>query len=341
MTGNRTADGAIRVSYHVKIESFEGPFDLLLALVTQHKVKIGSISISEVADQYIEYIEKMQDLDMDVASEFLIVASNLLAIKSASLLPGEEDSAGEGGDGYDPEELTVEQTTDILVGRIITYYQYKRLAGMLGQRMKSESMMHPRTAGPDKKFLNLLPDYLEDVTLDGLGRVCASLMAKRETFLLDAEHITAKPIAVEDFIDELSGRLETERHITFDEVAEDAPDNAHVVGSFLAILEMYKRGMVDLEQEDPDDPIEIDYIDPDRWSEFALESGPDDDGEDGGGADGAVGIDDAGAGGGTDGGGSVAGKAAGAGTVGDSAAGDDDADDEEDEGVAQGAEESR
>lgn len=323
------------MSYHVKIESFEGPFDLLLALVTQHKVKIGSISISEVTDQYIEYIDKMQDLDMDVASEFLVVASNLLAIKSASLLPGDEER-DDAGDDLDPDELTVEQTTDLLVSRIITYYQYKRLAGMLGQRMKGESMMHPRTAGPDPEFLGLLPDYLENVTLEGLGLVCASLMAKRETFLLDAEHIAAKPIAVEDFIDELNGRLETERHITFDQVAEDAPDNAHVVGSFLAILEMYKRGMVDLEQEDPDDPIEIDYIDPDRWSEFALESGPDDDGEDGGGADGAVGIDDAGAGGGTDGGG-VAGKAAGAGTVGDSAAGDD----EEDEGMARGAEESR
>ncbi len=257
------------MSYRVKIDSFEGPFELLLALVTQHKVKIGSISISEVADQYIAYIEQMQDLDMDVASEFLVVASTLLAIKSRSLLPAEKTDQ-EDEDTSELGELTVEQATNLLVTRIITYYQYKRVAAMLGSRMQNESMMYPRTAGPDPDFLGLLPDYLENVSLTGLGLVCATLMAKRETILLDAEHIAAKPIAVETFIDNVLLRLEDKHHMTFDELTQDAGDNAHVVGSFLAILEMYKRGMVELLQDCPGDPILIDYRDPDTWAQYAL-----------------------------------------------------------------------
>ena len=258
----------VQVSYRVKIDSFEGPFELLLALVTQHKVKIGSISVSEVADQYIAYIEQMQDLDMDVASEFLVVASTLLAIKSRSLLPVEKSDDGD--DESELGELTVEQATNLLVARIITYYQYKRLAAMLGSRMQNESMMHPRTAGPDPDFLGLLPDYLENVSLEGLGLVCATLMARRETILLDAEHIAAKPIAIESFISTVTVRLEQKRHMTFDELTSDAGDNAHVVGSFLAILEMYKRGMVELLQNSPKDPITIDYRDPDTWAQYAL-----------------------------------------------------------------------
>jgi segregation and condensation protein A len=253
------------LSYHVKIDSFEGPFELLLALVTQQKVKIDSISISEVTDQYLEYVQEMEDLDMDVASEFLVVASTLLSIKARSLLPAEKKETEEESD-----ELTFEQAADLLATRIITYYKYKRVASMLGSRMQNESMMHPRTLGPDPEFMGLLPDYLEGVTLEGLGLVCASLMARRETFLLDAEHIAAKPLAVNDYVKSISVRLSEEKSTTFSKLVEDAEDTAHVVVSFLAILEMYKRGMIDLRQPTPEDQIDIDYIEPEHWGEFAA-----------------------------------------------------------------------
>ncbi len=254
------------MSYRVKIESFEGPFELLLALVTQQKVKIGSISISEIADQYLEYVEEMQELDLDVASEFLIVASTLLSMKAKALLPSEEPSSE---DGDELEKLTLEQAADLLAERVLTYYQFKRIAWMLDSRMQNESMMHPRQVGPDPEFLGLLPDYLEGVALEGLAVVCASLMAKRETFLLDAKHIAAKPIAVETYVDSITKVMREKRHITFDEILEESRDTVHIVVSFLAILEMYKRGMIDLNQADSKSPINIDYIDPSKWNEFA------------------------------------------------------------------------
>ena len=132
--------------------------------------------------------------------------------------------------------------------------------------------MHPRTAGPDQEFLGLLPDYLEGVSLEGLGIVCASLMAKRESFLLDAEHIAAKPISVETYIANVEQQLSNRRRMTFSEIIADAEDNAHIVVSFLAILEMYKRGMIILEQEEPGKPINVDYIDPSEWEKYAMDS---------------------------------------------------------------------
>ena len=263
------------MSYRVKIESFEGPFELLLALVAQQKVKIGSISVSEVADQYIEHIHSMEELDMDVASEFLEVASTLLAMKAKALLPADKSD----DDELELGELTLEQAADLLAARIIAYYQYKRVAAMLGSRMRNESMMYPRVAGLEPQFLGLLPDYLEGVTLEGLGLVCATMMARRETFLMDAEHIAAKPIAVETYVDSITSRLSRKRNMTFRELIADAEDNAHIVVSFLAILEMYKRGMIDLQQENPGDEIQVSYVDPEHWSELALVDEEEADGE--------------------------------------------------------------
>lgn len=258
------------MAHRIKIESFEGPFELLLSLVTSQKVAIGSISISEVADQYMEHLDKMEELDMDVASEFLIIASTLLSLKAKALLPADEVSDDELDDEF--ANLTVEQTTNILAERIINYYKYKRVATMLGSRMQNESMMHPRTAGPDPEFLRILPDYLENVTLFGIAVICASLMAKRETFLLDAEHITAKPVAIEIYIKAFENRIRREKRATFGELLDNPKDLPSVVASFLAILEMYKRGMIDLVQEESDSQIQIDYIDPSEWDKFAMKT---------------------------------------------------------------------
>ena len=273
------------MSYRVRIESFEGPFELLLSLVTQQKVKIGSISVSEIADQYMEHVREMERFDMDVASEFLVVASTLLNMKAQALLPLAPPKKRRGGEEEDDEDtgaLTLVETANLLAARILTYYQYKRVAAMLGTRMQNESTMHPRTAGPDAEFLGQLPDYLENVTMEGLGLVCATLMARREEFLLDAEHIAAKPIAVESYVASICdrlARLEGERKLQFAEIVSDAGDMAEVVVSFLAILEMYKRGMIDLRQPEPGQPIDVVYNDPSIWKELALDESDENDDE--------------------------------------------------------------
>ena len=166
------------MSYKVRTQAFSGPFDLLLQLVTRQKVTIGSIAIAEVANQYLEEVERMRDLDLDVASDFVLVASTLLDIKAASLVPAEpvrsssEDFDDEDDDleGLDPDEAR-----EVLIARLIAYKQFRGAAAALAARSEAESRMHPRTVGADPEFLGLMPDYLEGITLRSLAVICADI----------------------------------------------------------------------------------------------------------------------------------------------------------------------
>jgi len=248
------------VSYRVKIESFEGPFQLLLALVSEQKVDIGKVSVLEVADQYLSYVDSMHDLDMDVASDFLVVAATLLSLKAAALLPEESVNLGD-----DLDDLSPAEARDILVARLIAYKQFKNIAATLGARLEAEGRMHARQAGLEQAFLGLLPDYLEGVTLHGLAIICADLAARREVFLLEAEHIASKPIPLETRIDELLRRLEKKRKLTFGALLEGSTDTTLIVVNFLALLELYHRGVIDLEQAQTFSEIEIAYRSPEDW----------------------------------------------------------------------------
>lgn len=180
------------MSYKVRIDSFEGPFDLLLYLVSRQKVDIGAISITEIADQYLAEVSRMETLDLDVASDFLLVASTLLEIKAQSLIPRERDELDD-----DLAELAPSEARDMLVERLMEYKKFKNAAAVLHNRFIAEGRMHTRPFGPDADFLGLMPDFLEGVSLDALAYQAAAALARREVFLLESEHIAAKPIPVE------------------------------------------------------------------------------------------------------------------------------------------------
>ena len=135
------------MSYKVRIDSFEGPFDLLLYLVSRQKVDIGVISISEIIDQYLAEISNLKDLDLDVASDFLLVAATLLKIKAESLLPKEKVQVEE-----EFAELSPGEARDILIERLLSYKTYKNAAHALNSRFEAEGRMHARPFGPDKEF---------------------------------------------------------------------------------------------------------------------------------------------------------------------------------------------
>ena len=243
------------MSYKVHIDSFEGPFDLLLHLVSRQKVDIGAISITQIADQYLAEVARMDSLDLDVASDFLLVASTLLEIKAESLLPRERDAATD-----ELEELAPSEARDILVERLLSYKQHKNAAAALHARFVSEGRMHPRPFGPDACFLNLMPDYLKDVTLDGLALLAARALARRDVFLLESEHIAAKPIPVEVHVRAIHQRIRNKKRLRFSELADARTPLPVVVVTFLAILELYKRAMVKVEQKAAFGDIDIRYI---------------------------------------------------------------------------------
>lgn len=255
------------MSYKVRIDSFEGPFDLLLYLVSRQKVDIGAISITEIADQYLEEVSRMDSLDLDVASDFLLVASTLLEIKAQSLIPRERTELDE-----EFAELAPSEARDILVERLMEYKKYKNAAAVLHNRFIAEGRMHTRPFGPDACFLGLMPDFLAGVTVDALAYQAAAALARREVFLLESEHIAAKPIPVEVHARAIHQRIRNRKKMRFSELVGPETPKEVLVVTFLAILELYKRVMVNLVQDEAFGDIAIDYIE--GSGELNLE-GPD------------------------------------------------------------------
>lgn len=251
------------MSYRVSTQAYSGPFDLLLQLVSRQKVDIGAISISEVAEQYLEEVERLEALDLDVASDFLLVASTLLDIKAASLVPDDAPRRARDVDPDDYEDLADldgDQLREVLIQRLIAYKQFKGAAAALGARFEAESRMHPRVAGPDPEFLNLMPDYLAGITLRGLAVICADLDGRRETFLLEAEHVAPHRVPLELTVASVDRLTMAHPHMTFAEVLGGDVATEHVVVTFLAILELAKRGAVTLEQDELFGTIEINRV---------------------------------------------------------------------------------
>ena len=254
------------MSYRVSTQVYSGPFDLLLqqdntSLTTEQKqlgekVDIGAISISEVAEQYLAEAERIEALDLDVASDFLLVAATLLDIKAASLVPQEAPRKVDDDDDKFDEDLEELSTLDgdalreVLIQRLIAYKQFKGAAAALGARMQAESRMHPRVAGPDPEFLGLMPDYLAGITLRGLAVICADLDGKRQTFLLEAEHVAPHRVPLDLTVASVDRFTLAHQTCTFRELLDGEATAEQLVVTFLAMLELAKRGSLTLSQEE-------------------------------------------------------------------------------------------
>lgn len=248
------------MSYRVQTQAYSGPFDLLLQLVSRQRVDIGAISISEVADQYLAEVERMGELDLDVASDFVLVASTLLDIKAASLVPQDAPAAADEDEDDEFADLSPDEAREVLIARLIAYKQFRNAAAALGARMEAQARMHPRTAGPDPEFLNTMPDYLEGITLRGLAVICADLDSRREGFLLEAEHIAPKRLPVALTVASVDRVTRAKPHLTFSELLDGESTPEQVVVTFLAILQLYKLGSVRLTQDENFADIDIDRI---------------------------------------------------------------------------------
>ena len=251
------------MSYKVNTATYSGPFDLLLQLVSRQKVAIGSISISEVADQYLAEVDAMEELDLDVASDFVLVASTLLDMKAHALVPQDVSlKSSYDEDEYDDEldGLSPDEAREVLIARLIAYKQFRNAGAALGSRMEAESYMFPRSVGPDPDSLNLMPDYLEGITLRSLAVICADIDSKRETFLLEAEHVAPKRLPVALTVASVDRLTRSKGKVTFSELLDGQDTPEIVVANFLAVLELFKRGLVRVQQDVIFGEIEIEHI---------------------------------------------------------------------------------
>jgi len=241
------------MAFEVATPVYEGPFDLLLHLILKEEVDIHEVSLTRIVEAYLEEIQRMQMLDLDVATEFLLIASTLVELKTRRLLPGREDMDLD-------EELALWSERDLLLARLLDCKTFKDVASVFSQLTERASLSFPRRSGPDERFADLLPDMLDGVTPVRLQRAYLRVTQPKPPTSIDLFHVAPIRASVADALMEMLDTLPKLGKVTFRQITEAIYDRIEVVVRFLAILELYKQGRVTLEQSDRFGEIEVQWI---------------------------------------------------------------------------------
>src|SRR3954470_13454581 len=242
-TGGLDPD-ALSSGFAVRLDNFEGPFDLLLSLIGKHKLDVTEVALSQVTDEFIAHIKAGGDVwDLDQTTSFLLVASTLLDLKAARLLPA--------GDVEDEDDLALLEARDLLFGRLLQYRAFKQVASVLERRLAEEALRFPRSVGLDDRFANLLPDVLIGLGLEEFATLAAKALEPKPDPELSLAHIHAPTVSVREQAHVVVERLKVQGMLTFRKLAGDAPDMMTRVARFLALLELFREGVVAFDQVSP------------------------------------------------------------------------------------------
>ena len=237
-------DARAASGFEVHLDVFEGPFDLLLALISKHKLDITEIALSSVTDEFIAYIRARADgWDLDQASYFLVVAATLLDLKAARLLPA--------GEVDDEEDLALLEARDLLFARLLQYRAYKEVVAVLASRMAAAGRRFPRRVPMEPRFVDLLPEVLLGLGPAEFAMIAARALAPKRPPVVSTAHLHMPRTSVREQLNILSERLIQLRRATFRQLAADCLDTYEVVARFLAVLELYRRDRVSFDQVVP------------------------------------------------------------------------------------------
>ena len=233
--------------FEVHLDVFSGPFDLLLGLISKHKLDITEIALAKVTDEFIAHIKANQsgadgapEWDLSQASEFLLVAATLLDIKAARLLPQLSPQ--------DEEDLALIEARDLLFARLLQYRAFKDIAATFAERMATAGRMVPRQAGIEPQFAALLPELIITITPEQLAMVAARAMTPKVAPTVGLEHLHAPAVSVREQATIVGHRLRRERACSFRSLVADADSTLVIVARFLALLELFREAAIVFEQ---------------------------------------------------------------------------------------------
>ncbi|MFH8774664.1 segregation/condensation protein A [Streptomyces sp. NPDC017958] len=228
--------------FKVRLSNFEGPFDLLLQLISKHKLDVTEVALSKVTDEFMAHIRAMgPDWDLDQTTEFLVVAATLLDLKAARLLPAAEVE--------DEADLALLEARDLLFARLLQYRAYKQIADIFNQRLDEEARRYPRTVGLEPQHAELLPEVVISIGPEGFAKLAVKAMQPKAKPQVYVDHIHAPLVSVQEQAGIVVARLRELGEASFRALVEDTDDTLTVVARFLALLELYREKAVALEQE--------------------------------------------------------------------------------------------
>jgi segregation and condensation protein A len=248
-----SSTGEAATGFSVRVGEFEGPFDLLLTLISKHKLEVTELALHRVTDEFIGYIRAQGGTwDLDEASGFLVVAATLLDLKAARLLPS--------GEVEDEEDLALLEARDLLFARLLQYRAYKEVAALFAERMAGASKRFPRTVGLEPQFAALLPEVLIGLGPDQFAALAARALAPKPVPQVSTEHIHVQRVNVREQAAIIVDRLRRHRTTTFRALVADCETTLLVVGRFLALLELYREQVISFEQITPLGDLTIRWI---------------------------------------------------------------------------------
>jgi segregation and condensation protein A len=225
----------------VETPVYEGPFDLLLQLILAEEVDLYEISLARIVDAYLAEIERMQSLDLDVATEFLLIAATLVELKARRLLPGS-------GDVDLDDELALWEERDLLLARLLECKTFKDVSGVFATLSEQASATVARQVGADERFDGVAPDLLARVTPDDLRDAAIVALTPKPVPRIDLHHVAPIRASVADAVAELVDELPRVGRITFARLTAGVAERLEVIVRFLAVLELFKQGLVEVDQ---------------------------------------------------------------------------------------------
>lgn len=238
------------MAYEVCTPVFAGPFDLLLHLILRDRIDLYAVSIAEIVDAYLAELERMEGCDLEVTTEFLLIAATLVELKARRLLPDDIEVELD-------EELGRWERRDLLLARLVECKTFREVAGVLRHFIEGAALSRPRSAGVPEEWLEQLAPPAISIDPEALAAAYRRAVAPRPAPRVDVSHITPITATVSAAVAELVSVLPGHGRITFRRLTEGIADRVEVIVRFLAVLELVKQGLADIRQPAASDDITV------------------------------------------------------------------------------------
>ena len=248
--------------FSVSLNNFNGPFDLLLSLISKHELDITEVSLSRITDEFISYLRGLDsDAELDQASEFLVVAATLLDLKVAGLLPQ--------GELVDAEDVALLEARDLLFARLLQYRAFKEAAQWFSAQWNAESTRHTRTVRLEEKYRKQTPELVWTIALDDFAAIASLAFAPREIPLVGFDHLHAPLVSIREQAAYVVAMLRRGDVMTFRQLISGADQKGVIIARFLAVLELYREWFIGFDQVEPLGELHIRWL-AEHWTDDSL-----------------------------------------------------------------------